>query len=308
MKIAYLVLAHTDSKHIKRLSKILTVGNNNKVFIHLDKKINLNEFQKECPEEDRISYIKNRVKVYWAGFSSIEATINSFKEILESKEFDRIVILQGLDYPIKSNEYINEFFEKNKDIEFIKAFNETENKDIKNLHKYCFFWYLDKDNFFKKLINKVNTILLKMKILIKFKKPYIIIDNKKYELYRGWAHISLTKEAVKYIVEFHENNDKFNKYFKTVYASDESYFHTIIYNSPFRKKTSTKGLAISENNRNNFEILNLTYFEYPDIVKVFTKIDDYLKLKKSKFLYIRKVNSGSKDLLDYIDKDLQENN
>lgn len=306
MKIAYLILAHIDARHIERLSNRLTADNENKVFIHLDKKSDIDKFKEKCPEKDNIHYIKERVTVYWGGFSSIEATINSFKEILLENQYQRVVILQGLDYPIKSNNEIEKYFKENENIEFLKAFNETKSKDIKNLHKYCLYWYLDNDSFSKKLINKINSLLLKIKILPQLKKPYIIINNKKYEIYRGWAHIALTKEAIKYIINFYDNNKEFNNYFKTSYASDESYFHTIIYNSHFREKTCTNGITIPENNRNNFEILNLTYFEYPDIVKVFTEIQDYIKLKKTNFLYIRKVDNNSSKLLDYIDKDLEE--
>lgn len=301
MKIAYVILAHKDSDHIKRLSNKLTINTDNKVFIHLDKKINLNKFKENCPETEKIKYVLKREEVYWGGFSSIISTINVFEEILFEKEYERVVILQGLDYPIKSNKEINNFFEKNKNLEYIKAFNETDTKDIVNLHKYCFYWYLDKNNFLKNCINRINTVLLKLKILIRFKKPYIYVNNIKYKIYRGWAHIALTKNAVQYIVNFYNKNKEFNKYFQTIYASDESYFHTILYNSYFKKNTVLKK-EVSEKQRENMSILNLTYFEYPKFVKVFKKIEELKKIDKKEYLYIRKVDSDSSELLDYIDE------
>lgn len=38
MKIAYLILCHTDPKHIRRLVEKVTKGTENEAFVHIDKK------------------------------------------------------------------------------------------------------------------------------------------------------------------------------------------------------------------------------------------------------------------------------
>lgn len=47
MKIAYLILCHTDPKHIRRLINKLTYKTDNRCFVHIDKKSNLVNFKKE---------------------------------------------------------------------------------------------------------------------------------------------------------------------------------------------------------------------------------------------------------------------
>lgn len=294
MKIAYIVLTHKDPNLLLRLIKKLTQNKNNYIFIHVDKKIKQEDFS-IIKENEQVQFIKNNIAVTWAGYSSIIATINSFKQSINYKEFDRFVILQGLDYPIKTNKYIEQFFIKNKDIEFIGARKDTGMKTEQ--HKYCLNWYLDKKDLFHTFLNNICKLLTVLKINIKIKKDYIYINNKKYDIFRGGANIALTRNAVNYIIDFYDNNPKFNKYFQTVFASDESYFHTVLYNN------------------NDFKILNhdlykkdscffnLTYYEYLTVARIFKTPEDIKELDLNNYLYIRKVTSNdSKELLDYLDE------
>ena len=123
--------------------------------------------------------------------------------------------------------------------------------------------------------------------------------NERLEIYQGCAQFGITRKLAEYIVRFHDQNPKFNRFFQTMYAPDESYFHTIVYNSPFVKCTPD-GKAITRPHLTNFE--NLTYFEYPTEVTLFKEKKDWPKLRDSGFLFFRKASSESKELLDYIDE------
>lgn len=58
-------------------------------------------------------------------------------------EVERFVILQGLDYPIRSNGEIDQFFEENPTKEFILAQNISDSVDKKQIFKYRLYWFLD---------------------------------------------------------------------------------------------------------------------------------------------------------------------
>lgn len=298
MKIAYLLICHMDPQFVKRTAKKL-VNNKNHVFIHVDKKEDISQY---LFNHSNIHFCENRVVNTWGGWNSVVATINLIKDAIKINKFDRYVLLQGQDYPLYSNNYIEKFFLKYSDLEFCKAYNLTHTPDIKDAMKIRGYWFLDKP---RSTITKVlrypikKVCLILNKRCIKYRKGYYKQDKHIYEIYSGWAQWALTKECVKYILDFYNNNNRFNLYFKYSFPPDEIYFHTIIYNSEFRKKTVDGGEIIKKNNEC---LLNLTYFEYPDKVSVFKYINEYNKLMKSGFLFARKLNSSSKELLDYIDK------
>lgn len=212
------------------------------------------------------------------------------------------MILQGLEYPIKTNQEIHNFFEEKPKKEYILAQNISETNNPKEKHKYSLYWYLDNASTIGvKAIHRLNSALfLRTGIIPAFKKNYVR-DNSgaKMQIYQGCAQFGVTRQLAEYIVKFHDENPEFNKYFQTMYAPDESYFHTIVYNSPFVKNTPD-GKAVTRPHLTNFE--NLTYFEYPKTVTLFTRKNDWPKLRDSGYLFFRKASSERRELLDYIDE------
>lgn len=301
MKIAYLVLAHKDAKFISRLAKKLTYKCDNDVYIHVDAKADITPFLKEC-QGDHIYIIDERISVYWGGFHSIKATIALYKAALKKGPYNHYMILQGADYPLWSNMQINEFFSKNKDVEFIRGISETK-ADRDPWWRYIPHYHLDSYSFFYKLLNHINIILFKAFKKL-YKPPYVDIDNKQCEIYRGWAHFALTQKCVEYVVHFYDTHPKYNQFFMNVYAPDESYFHTIIFNSPFLDHT-VEGI-LPESKRSLVALCNLTYFEYPLYVTEFTKKEDYQYLLEKGYPFFRKCSSASAELLDEIDRNTQD--
>ena len=192
-------------------------------------------------------------------------------------------------------------FKKNKDIEFIRACNATLSKEKGLNSKATMYWFFDKKNFWRRCLNRMNLIFN-----IKTRKGYIKVNNYKYHIYWGAAQWALTGECVKYIINFFDTQEKFNDYFKYVFPVDETYFHTIIFNSKFSEKTTFGGPETEDNQVTNWR--NLHYFEYPKHIKVFTEKDfDLIKSKSKECIFIRKTNSvSSKKLLDMIDNELRE--
>ena len=223
------------------------------------------------------------------------------KTALEYGSFDRFILLQGLEYPIRSNSYIERFLSRHPNTEFIKAQNISLDQSPSVTHKYRLFHYLDKKNLLFKSIEHVNAIFLKLGVIPNFKRNYVLdISGKKMLIYQGCAQFGLTREAVQYITKFHYMNPRFNRYFHSVYAADESYFHTILYNSNFATFTQNK-MALPGSRLEDFE--NLTYFEYPVFVTLFKDKKDWERLKEKPFLFFRKASSESKELLDLIDEE-----
>lgn len=295
MKIAYLVLCHTDPVHISRLASKLTIGTNNHVFIHLDLKVDIEIYKAMLLNNPSVHFIDQRVKVYWGGFSSIEATYKLMRASYDFGDCDRFVLLQGLDYPLATNKNIELFFSKHSATEFIRGCNVSVSKKEYFYSKSRYLLFFDKPNLIKKIMNKVTRTFK-----LKFKEGSFYHNQKQYQIYWGSAQWALTSECIKYLLDF-EHVDHINYYFHNIFPADEVYFHTLIFNSSYSEKTTTGGPEQEKVGLTNWR--NLHYFEYQGLIKIFNEID-YEFLKSRQELFIRKVNSvKSNKLLDMIDKD-----
>lgn len=298
LKIAYICLCHTDPVFVARTAKTLQYEEDG-FFIHVDNKQDITPFREACNGIDNVYFVEERIDNYWGGYNSIIATMRTIKLALSTNDYDRFVLLQGQDYPLYSPAEIHNFFESNIDIEFCKAKNISISKNKKDYMKCCGLWFMDMQHssFIMKcirfLFHKFNTCG------IKYRMPTFKNGKEKWSIYHGWAQFALTRDCIKYVLDIYENNAKYNKYMKHRFPPDELYIHTIIHNSPFRDKVS-KDVIIRRSGEET--LLNLTYFEYPVYVTVFTDKEDYKWLKNTGCLFVRKVNSSSSNLLDEIDK------
>ena len=305
-RIAYLVLAHRDAPLVIRVARKLVTGTHNHVFIHVDAKVDISPFEElEEMADGHIHIIENRQRVTWGGYSAIKATITLMESAIGIGEFDYYQILQGSDYPIASNKEISDYLDANKGKEFIKAVCEEDSTQNRDRHKYCLHWRLDSTtNPFRIMENNITKLLWRLIRNSSFLVPVPrIYDGERYMIiYRGWAQFCLSEETVRYILDYYYNHPKFIKFFKHVYAPDESFFHTIIFNNEELAKRTIAGGALSDADRSIKSMLNLTYFEYPTVVRVFKNVSEWPVLRDSGYLYFRKASSSeSSELLDYID-------
>lgn len=301
MKIAYGILCHTDPAHIARLAKKVTVGTENRVFIHVDAKADFSAFQQALTGIERVTILQERLDIHWSGYHAVEATILLMRASIAAGDCGRFQLLQGLDYPILSNREIDAFFEKNADVEFLKARNISHIHNTDEEHKYRLLWYQDKrDHPFFLLWCKCNSLLVKLHLIPHFKKNYVCDhEGNRMDIYQGCAQWGCSIAAAKKIVDFHDHNPEFNRYFQTVFAPDESYYHTILYNCEFAKRTTCGGPTPG---KRLGDYMNITFYIYQDLCHVFTKPEEWPIIRDSNKVYFRKVCSQSTELLDMIDE------
>lgn len=82
MRIAYLIVAHTDPKQLKRLVDALN-DDNNIFFIHIDRKTDIGPFL-ECIDLTRyknVHFIDKRISVYWGDFLLLKCCAYYWKQV-----------------------------------------------------------------------------------------------------------------------------------------------------------------------------------------------------------------------------------
>lgn len=304
MRIAFLNLCHTDPQVVARVANKLTQNPNFDMYIHVDAKSDIEPFQELLKDNKQVYFISNRQKVYWGGYHAILATYALLEEALASpRNYDYVVAMQNLDYPIKSNRYIEEFFEKNKGTEYIRGCRIAKTKDWHYAEKYKIYNSRDKEFYLKKHAKPVKLLwdgmnAIKSISTIGFNGVHKE-NGEEIELYYGTAQWAVTRECAKYMIEFRAKHPKFDKRMQHIKFPDEEYFHTIVHNSAFKTKCVKYDEPVQ---RWLVNWRNIHYFEFPDAGVVTFTEKDYDKLMQLDELFCRKVRSGISDkLMDAID-------
>ncbi|GAB4366824.1 MAG: beta-1,6-N-acetylglucosaminyltransferase [Elainellaceae cyanobacterium] len=223
LKIGYLILAHTDAPQLGKL--VNTVDYKSRIFIHLDKKSNINAF-KDINLPKSAEFIWDRVPVYWGGISMVKATLNLIKAALSSGEkFSHLVLLSGSDYPIKSAHSIYDFLTQNSQRQFIR-FIDMAMSPNPGMQRVLQYWYLEPFLPFEDKL--IRTSLQKVLNFSTRRKPF-----KDLRLAFGSQWWAITPECAAFILQFVEQNLEFLNFYKYAHCPDEHFFHTIVANSPF---------------------------------------------------------------------------
>lgn len=269
MKIAYLILAHNTPNHLGRLIDALNTDGVH-FFVHIDNKADIVLF-KQYIKADNVYFLPKRRTVGWGDFSAVEATLDLLRLALVHRiEFSYFCLLSGSDYPVQSNQYIHNFFEKKSGGEFISLVeipNAELNKSLDRLNTYKFPNNV-KNLFLLKLIMRLNEFLRSSK-LIQRDHQKVFGGLKPFAGSQWWA---LTRPAVVYTLDFIESHPGVVNYFRNTFIPDEMFFQTIIGNSPFSKNVK----------------YSLTYVNWPKVHAISPK---EISLEQIKDLFLN-VNIG----------------
>jgi len=241
----YCILAHKNPKQLELLSKQLT-HKNTRIFVHLDGYTDIRPF---LYLKDQVHFVQKRVKVRRWWFSMVEATLNTFEEMLPFlKSEDHVIIMSGQDFPIKSNEKILEFFRNYQGKSFIE-YREQPNKEWNILNRVVKYHFHDlvipewinwifhslASKFYdvSKLRNQIFCYIAQR--FVNFFLPLKRYLIKNYTIYRGSQWQALAMPHIKYLVDFKKTDKgkKTIKEFKTTAGPDEIYIQTILLNSKY---------------------------------------------------------------------------
>jgi len=123
MTINYLILAHTNPLQVKKLVAALN-QDNAWFYIHIDRKEDALPFKDVLGEFPNLFLLpeEQRQRCTWGGMGIVSATLTMLRLLEEHKRNGYAVLMSGQDYPIRSNAYINSYFQQNKDTDFISCF------------------------------------------------------------------------------------------------------------------------------------------------------------------------------------------
>jgi len=263
MRIAHLILAHTNPEQLKRLALALAHPAFD-LYVHVDAKVSQAPFELAL-QNSNVSFISNRAKIYWGDWGTIQATLNGFEELVH-KDYDYINVISGQDFPLKPAQEIFEFYEKHNGKEFITCdYPEGEWSDAKSrIDQYHLInWRFP----LRHRLEKIVTAILPRR---KFPLQFDLVGRS------NW--FTLSQAAVIHCMTFLKENPAVKRYFRFCWGADEFIFSTILYNSSFKNRVRE----------------NLVYVNWDSGKRGHPKLldmNDYNTLCKTNKLFARKFDS-----------------
>jgi hypothetical protein len=284
--LAFFILCHKTPKQVIRLVERLC-DDYSFFVIHVDKRAEpwvydtLKSFSEIHP--GRVILCQQRYRCYWGRFGIVEATLSCIREAVRfGLPIDYAFLLSGQDYPIKSTAHIRTFLNDHAGKEFIESFP------------------ADEPNRWSKADGDHNALNRVLHWTISFRSRHIQIKWRRrfpfgFRPHCGSMWWCLTKECVAYIDRFVQEHPAYIRYFRKVFIPDESFFQSIVSNSPYSDR------VISDD-------LRYTDWENPNPLYPRTlESSDFARLMASPKLLARKFDDRSQELLGHMDSEMDTN-
>lgn len=286
-KHAYLIIAHNNFYILEKLL-LLIDDERNDIFLHIDKKVkgfNFDYFKSLLKFSNL--YFVNRINIGWGSFSMIEAELNLYKSAI-NVNYKYYHLLSGVDLPIKSQNYIHDFFEKNNGIEFLTCLKDefTEKQNIVDrISKYYLFQQFGRSS---KFVNIANEIFIKIQKLLNINRY-----NNNFKIYYGSNWASLTHKSVEFLI----SQEKFiYDNFKYTLCCDEVYKQTTL----MKNEKIKANLYLKEYNEAHVSY-NMRHIDWKRGGPYIFKLSDYNELMDIYSLLARKFDEKvDKNIVDKI--------
>ncbi len=230
MKTAYLILAHQHPPQVARLIRALR-SEEACFFLHVDRKANLAAFKEAIPPSRQVCYVPEpeRVKVYWGGFSPVQATLRLLHCAYHATDrFERYCLLSGSDFPIKSNYQIRDAFGTQKEFISIEQalYAPAAESRVHCISRYHFYDY--------GLLNpRTSPFPALPRLAARLSNHVPRPQYKRIPLYQGSQWWALTGRMIGYIINFLKKYPDYLSFHRYTLVPDEVFFHSIVKNSPW---------------------------------------------------------------------------
>lgn len=232
-KHAYLIMAHHQFDILELILKDLD-DERNDIFLHIDKKSkNYSlDFLQNCIQKSKL-YIIPSMDISWGGYSQIKCILALLKAATSTFTYDYYHFMVGVEFPLKSQDYIHHFFEENDGKEFIGFDPYDYNFEERVRFYHIFNGSARKGTLLSKIQNFLRKLFLKIQKLARYDR----LKGTDMILKKGNANWSITNQLAVFIIS---KQEEIKKIYKHSFCADEVFIHTLVYNSLFYERVYDK--------------------------------------------------------------------
>lgn len=239
MKHAFLIIAHNEYPVLEVLLSMLD-DERNDIYLHIDKRATelFQQIKKVKMQKAGFYLIENPIEVYWGDISQVQVEYLLFETALSHGSYAYYHLLSGTDLPIKSQDYIHAFFQQNAGKEFVGFWQDAAHqRDLeRKVFRYYFFTkrLKDKEHLLHGITALIRNLILAVQKISHYRR------KQTFEFKKGGNWISITENAVKYLLQYKEIVLNRMKY---TLCADEIFIQTILWNL-FEKECIVRTMPI----------------------------------------------------------------
>lgn len=231
LRHAYLIITHGSFPLLEAQLRFLD-SENADFFIHLDARVKDFDFDhyRAVPRRSRVTFV-DRVKISWGHYSLVECELNLLRAAAAG-EYDYYHLLSGVDLPVKSRRYIEEYFLRFPGRNYLNYQMETLDREYGE--RVRFYHPFQRWN----IRNRVLRTALRRGC--NSLQRLAGVDRRKaagpdYVFQKGAQWWSLTNDAVRCLLD---REGEIYERFHSAFCPDEMFAATVLYNSPLRDTLS----------------------------------------------------------------------
>lgn len=217
---AYLIICHERFEVLGKLVEALDDARND-IYVHVDKKWR-GPMPQLSTKNANVRILDQRIDGRWADFSLVEIELALLKEATSRRRYSYYHLLSGVDYPLKSQDYIHDFMNTNQGKEFI-GFAKGAERELAIRARY-------RHLFHRQFKNRNILIRGTRKAFVFFQKLAGSRINTDIELRKGSQWWSITHDFAMHLLA---REEEIRRRFRRSYCPDEMVTQTVCYNSAF---------------------------------------------------------------------------
>lgn len=233
-RIKYVVLAHHAPDQLARLVQRLQ-HDDASFFVHIDRRAPDSTdaaIRSRLHGMPRVSFVP-RQKVAWGGYGIVRATLEGLQvAAADRQQYDFAVLLSGQDYPLKPTDEIHAWLAERRGDAFLNHVRVAADSMSEWLGRFTGWHWRGY------VLGRYQMFPHPRLPLPTWRRTFLAGVTP----FAGSMYWALPQEAVAYVLEFVDENPKFVRFFHHVDFPDESFFQTIMLNSPLASTVTDANL------------------------------------------------------------------
>lgn len=226
MRHAWLILTHGNFAILEKQLRFLD-SENADFFIHVDAKADFDEERfSAVTERSRVTFVPRR-RISWGHFAIAEAELELLRAAAPGR-YDYYHLLSGVDVPVKSRAYIEEYFTRAPGTNYVNFLAPEISRA--DLYRVMFYYPMQRYNIRKPAVRRaLRNFSAAVQLGFGVDRTRRLPDG--FAFQKGAQWFSITHALAAYLLE---KEDEIRGVFSDTYCPDEMFVQTEIINSPFR--------------------------------------------------------------------------